>query len=251
MRLSHVFRGHPSALARVTHGWLCEGDAQRDAFHVLTQMLADRRWTKLAREARAAQVKLSSRQPPAYRQFPVSESERMRLATYTARDHADHWIVTTPRLLEDSAFECPFEVPVIVDGRSGAPVPGDTVYIIDGGDVVGPWIVLARTGVSLASHQSDANAVERSCPAGPASVSARRPPPPVEWLQLRPLTELRHGPRNEDIRFPSALQPERLSSMTAATTDATLTADVTHGRRGGPRERERAIQRWRAAASAD
>jgi hypothetical protein len=72
--LAHVLREHIHGPPTGVHGWLAEGDAQRDAWYTLTELYVEPR--RLARCARVAEVRLADRQPASYRHFDATAAER-------------------------------------------------------------------------------------------------------------------------------------------------------------------------------
>lgn len=122
--LSHAVRGHATEDGRATHGWYREGDAQRDAWHVLTELLGDPNWVTVTRWGRAAQVRLADRQPAAYRYFESDWSERSHLRSTGPVDYPTAWIVRPPRDVFVLAHETVIEVPmsiVLLSTHKGAP----------------------------------------------------------------------------------------------------------------------------------
>jgi hypothetical protein len=193
--LSHVLRGHAHQAGKATHGYVCEGDAQRDSWQVLADLLADPEWECLAREARAAQVRLAATQPAAYRQFGQSSPDTGR---WNHQDPAlNHWILRPARDLLPLSQPAIIEVPFFVRNRFFPPMVGDHVYLYEGSVIVGPWVVIGRANVSHAGHPKDQRAVEveerRRKEAARFDKSAKDGHRPLEWLHLRRSREMRAG----------------------------------------------------------
>jgi hypothetical protein len=185
--LAHVLRGHIDGSDRVVHGWVAEGDAQRDAWHALTESLADPTWTGIARWGRAAQVRLARHQPPAYSQFYASQAERQALGLHQPFQGPDAWLVTPPRAVYILVHEGVVETPIV--GARQAPVPGDAVHFLDFDMVAGPWVVTATARESRLSHPEDLKAVKRKQADKPSYLDRRA----TVWLSLRPLGRLMAG----------------------------------------------------------
>jgi hypothetical protein len=208
--LAHVLRDHiTSGIDTPVHGWLAEGDAQRDAWLALTEGLADPKWSAVARQARAAQVRLASVQPPAYDRFDASPEERRALAGPGGLPDASTWLVRTPRELFGAISASVIEVPL----TSGVqlPVPGDTVYIRGIFDV-GPWVVVGVSASSRLADAADEAAVRR---AERDASPYRRSDAPV-WIQLAPRGSLQLGETDDQpvsAMYPRRLTPDEVSDL--------------------------------------
>lgn len=227
---SHAIRGHATEDGRATHGWYREGDAQRDAWHVLTDLLTDPSWEGIARWGRAAQVRLANRQPAAYRFFESDWSERARLANHAPHEPPSAWIMKPPRAVFVVANCGLVEVPVADAARSilGAPSIGDHVYLSDASMVAGPWVVVGATRQSRASHPKDQAAVERYG-------KELRAKPQILWLRLRQQRGM-VAALESDVRSEGGLSARRLKQDELAwlaeklrTPAAEVVADVARG----------------------
>lgn len=188
--LSHAIRGHATDDGRATHGWYREGDAQRAAWHVLTELMGDPNLSTIARWGRAAQVRLADRQPAAYRYFGCDWSEQSHLRSTAPLDPPTAWIVRPPRdvfvLANEGVIEVPISI-VLLSTHKGAPRTGDLIYLGDSDLVAGPWVVVRmRTGSRL-DHPKDRRAVEHE------SEQSRAGRPKMGWFQLRPFGSLAAG----------------------------------------------------------
>jgi hypothetical protein len=175
--LSHVVRGHATADGQATHGWFREGDAQRDAWHALTELLTDPAWATVALWGLAAQVRLADRQPDAYRWFDIDWTERSHFA------HAINpasWLVGPSRDVFVLAKGGPIEVPISVLLRRtwGSPCVGDHVYLSDHDMTAGPWVVTATRKRSRISHPKDRAAIDVRAKESRSNLE-------IEWLSLR------------------------------------------------------------------
>jgi hypothetical protein len=182
--LSHIVREHAVGPPTPTHGWMAEGDAQRDAWGLLTDLLGDPAWTAVAWTARAAQLRLADLQPAAYRQFPASSGDRIALAAGKPLPEGRWWQMAAPREVFRLANEGRTEVPFFPAYRAVERL--DVVVLRDRDRIVGPWIVSDVRPQPRMGHPDDIAAVEREL----KSISYRSPPRP-SWLQLRPLGTLR------------------------------------------------------------
>jgi len=175
---SHVLRGHIDG-GGVTHGYIREGDAQSDAWQLLTDLLATDEHASLARDARVAQVRLAARQPPAYRRFGAGAPDTGRWMEDAPSPNV--WVVRPSRAVLVLAQYEIVEVPVLLSGRAGRPRTGDRVVLADREFAVGEWVVMATSPASHASHPRDVRTVARVesevCPGGQ--------PPQWLWLHLR------------------------------------------------------------------
>jgi hypothetical protein len=142
--LAHCCRGHADArAASPSHGWLEEGDAQRDAWQVLTDLLTDDLWEAVAYEARAAQIRLAAIQPPAYRQFAVAGPEWAALSVAVLVPNRRTWIVHPARRVFRLVREHNVEVPITLPREAATPRVGDRVYLQDDEMLGGPWTLVA------------------------------------------------------------------------------------------------------------
>jgi hypothetical protein len=108
------------------HGWLAEGDAQRDAWQALTDALADPQWATIVREGRAAQLRMAQQQPGAYTRFDATVLDYTTLLGDFPLPERRSWVVGTPRPLFDVMLEAGVEVPV---KGPDLPTPGDIMYL--------------------------------------------------------------------------------------------------------------------------
>ena len=215
--LSHIVRGHADDGERATHGWLKEGDAQRDAWHVLTEMLSDDRWRTPARFGRIAQVRASAEQPPAYRQFAVSSAERLSLARHQPVGATRCWAIRPQREVWRMMHEGFVETPLAISRRM--PAAGDRVYLHDMNLVAGPWFVTAVTPEPLTAHPLDLRAVQRM-----ERAHTYGTPPAFVWLQLRAANTLKAGKARDADLFSPELSAYELSS--AKDVEPRLTEDA-------------------------
>lgn len=185
--LSHAVRGHATRSDGATHGWLREGDAQRDAWWVLTRLLGDEAWDHVARWGRAAQVRLAQDQPPAYRSFGPDDADRRDLVQHPPSDPPPTWIIRPVRDAYILAHEGLTEVPV--SNRRHAPKPGDLVFLADDELTVGCWTVIGSTQRSQQNHPRHRKAIQTEW----RKVGTE---PDLAWLQLRPVEPLQ-GTRGE------------------------------------------------------
>lgn len=215
--LSHAVRGHATEHGRATHGWFREGDAQRDAWHVLTDLLMDPPWAAVARWARAAQVRLADRQPSAYRWFECDWVERSRLAGEAPQDPPNAWISQPPRAVFVLARGGLVEVPVADAAHRilGAPSVGDKVYLGDGSMVAGPWVVVASRNESRGRHPRDQTAIERYA-------KELRVKPSIMWLSLRQERGM-FAALKSDVRRGSTLSARKLERREVAQLEMQLT----------------------------
>jgi hypothetical protein len=182
--LSHCYRGHGEELpATPIHGWLAEGDAQRDAWYVLTELLGDPEWMSMVRAGRAAQARLALEQPPAYRHFPITASEQHALTACEPMPDRQSWVVRPARKVFRLVHYGQVEVPASV-ARGVQPRTGDFVYLQDDAMIAGPWIPQAATDHTRIRHREDMRA---------ASQLYRKP----VWLQLRPSARMVASPVDE------------------------------------------------------
>lgn len=107
--LSHVVRDHADDEDSAAHGWFSEGDAQRDAWYVLTEMLSHEQWLTPARFGRIGQVRAADKQPAAYQHFGATPTERSSLGrhravlpirSWTIRPQPEVWRLTHERYVE-------------------------------------------------------------------------------------------------------------------------------------------------------
>jgi hypothetical protein len=203
--LSHVFRGHADGPGTATHGWLAEGDAQRDAWEVLTELLRDSDWAPVARWGRIAQARLAARQPPAYRQFDLGGAERAGLRHDEVIDPPGRWVVHPPRKVFRLVREGAVEIPVSAVLQS--PAIADQVYLRDHDMVAGPWVVVARCEAARLGHPKDRDAVERYIADYPSGAGGR-----ITWLQLRPVEPLAAGDATDAVPSPYRLHAEIIES---------------------------------------
>lgn len=190
--LSHVFRGHIN-LSRdgaVTHGWFAEGDAQRDAWQILTALLADPNWANVSMEARAAQVRLCADQPLAYRQFAM-HAERQALAERKTLPQPQRWWSRPPRRVWELTADPVVEVPILATCKTSV---GDLVLLSDLRDCSGPWVVVEVADDPRTPHPKNEAAVEE---ARRTSVTASDPS--FKWLQLRRRQDLTAGNAPSDL----------------------------------------------------
>ncbi|MGE0305415.1 MAG: hypothetical protein AB7N61_14945 [Acidimicrobiia bacterium] len=186
--LAHVARGHASEEGVATHGWLKEGDAQRDAWAALTALLGDPRWAGIARSARAAQVRLAQRQPPAYRQFGVDPLERSIFESENPHEPTE-WLTYPVRPLDELVREALIEIPLrrITLISTAVPNVGDLVYLADAEQTAGPWVVIASSSDSRLRRSADLAAFETVFAERSKDRSSR---PEFVWCRLRPYGEL-------------------------------------------------------------
>ena len=215
--IAHILRGHHQAAADAAmHGWLAEGDAQRDAWHALTDALAVPQWATFAREARAAQVRLARNQPPAYRHFDATPLDRVALVGEIPLPERSSWVVDPPRVLDEVMVEIDAEVPV---SGSELPNPGDLVYLGDYFTIAGPWVVIAVHTNPLVGHPTDAKLV------GTRTTHRPPAPEPTRWLQLRRLGDAKAGD-NAEKRAVRELVPTPLSADIAQKLRSGLQEDI-------------------------
>jgi hypothetical protein len=176
--LSHALRGHAEPVGLATHGYFAEGDAQRDAWQVMGDLLANPEWQQIAREARVAQVRLAREQPPAYRRFGRGSPDTGRWADHDPPE-VQSWLLRAPRRLLTIARDSIVEVPIRSANSSMRPAIGDLVLLTEDDLVVGPWVVVARSDHPYVGHDVDTRAVESE------SSGAGRQRPSIEWLHLR------------------------------------------------------------------
>jgi hypothetical protein len=180
--LSHVYRGHARAVERATHGWLHEGDAQRDAWHVLTSTLTDATWEAVGRWARTGQVRLAARQPPAYGMFGDGGPDRQDLVERDPIGTMAAWIVQPARAVHILSRETAIEVPFHTAWK--APGLGDQVWLADERMTSGPWVVVRRSSAPSTLHPRDER--EIALQAKESSSYRRGGGPDLAWLTLRP-----------------------------------------------------------------
>lgn len=196
--LSHVFRGHidlPRAGA-ATHGWFAEGDAQRDAWQVLTALLTDPERANVSMEARAAQVRLSDEQPAAYRQFSAY-SERQSLGKSSTLPQPQRWCLTPPRHVWKLTAHPIVEVPILVTRHEKAAF-GDLVFLCDLRDCCGPWVIAEVADAARSPHSSNQSAVQNAIQRQRATSLDTNADPSFKWLQLRQRQDLRAGTAPRD-----------------------------------------------------
>lgn len=202
--LAHCRRGHADiGLASPTHGWLEEGDAQRDAWQVLTSLLADEGWAAVAYEGRAAQLRLANDQPPAYQQFAAGSSERAALGGTVALPERGTWLLQPARAVFRLVAQGAVEVPALRSDDGETPRVGDRVYLHDAEMLAGPWTLVALADqpvVGLAPDVASARARWRS----------------AMWWQLQPGRQLWAVPPDEDGRRADALVPVKVDFTPAA-----------------------------------
>jgi hypothetical protein len=221
--LSHAARGHATQRNRVSQGWFNEGDAQRDAWHVLADLLADPAWATIARWGRAAQVRLADRQPAAYRYFSSDWTERSHLSTHPPVDPPDNWIVRPPRDVFVLTHEGIAEVPMSMEWRSthmGAPHPGDLVYLGDRKMVAGAWVIVAMREKSLLMHPKDVAAIAKKG-------EEERRQPSIGWFLLRPFGPLHASTESAVQPLDRFLVPRKLDSGTTSQLGAHLKSGAT------------------------
>lgn len=177
--LSHVVRGHVTDNPGVTHGYVREGDAQRDTWQVLADLLADPFHARMARNARTAQIRLAELQPSAYRRFGHASPDR-HISASASLEEPDEWVILPARDLLPLTREPIIEVPLIMTlAALGTPVEGDEVYLLGEGLIVGPWIVVDRTQEPYRPHPADVRAIE-----------TRQGKSDYRYLHLRPAPKL-------------------------------------------------------------
>ncbi|MFC7597576.1 hypothetical protein ACFQU3_19845 [Terrabacter sp. GCM10028922] len=218
--LSHVLRGHVWEDHGVTHGYVREGDAQRDAWQVLADLLADPNFAPTARAGRAAQVRLAAKQPSAYRHFGHASPDRY-IWTRGLPEPPANWVIQPYRRLLPLTREPVIELPVRTGVKVGTPVIGDHAYLAGEGILVGPWVMIGRADVPHQPHHGETSATEEL----DKHLGAREQ---YAWLQLRPAPRqsatrhvpsvLRLSPRGELLadRIPNRL----LSDLKASLEDA-------------------------------
>lgn len=210
--LAHAVRGHAAEAGRATHGWFREGDAQRDAWHVLNDLLTDSEWATVARWGRAAQVRLADRQPGAYRWFEADWAERSRLLSQRPADPPTAWIIRPPRAVFVLSQGGSVEVPVTDAARRilGAPCVGDHVYLSDSDMVVGPWVVVATRSYGRLSHPKDQAAIDQKA-------KEWKSKPQIAWLFLRPTTGMLASIKSDVYSVPELsnreLKPDEVARL--------------------------------------
>jgi hypothetical protein len=182
--LSHIVRGHATSDGSRTHGFVREGDAQRDAWAVKGAMLAAPSTRATALAGRAAQVRLARNQPRAYTMFGYDSADRHHWL-HNEPERTTH-LIRTPRNLLAVVKEDIVVLPVRPVLR---PVPevGDLIYLAekrDDGDffVVGPWVVLNHEPEATVMADTDRQEVEK------ADRERRGGRSSFEYLVLRPAT---------------------------------------------------------------
>ena len=189
--LVHVLRRHIDTAKGVVHGYLGEGDAQRDTWALLTDSLAHPDWGALAQEARLAQVRLAPTQPPAYQRFGHGSPDTSRWDTNPPEPVT--WFVEPPRRVAGlSQFEY-VEVPVRLP-RQGRPRASDRVVLVDKELALGPWVVCATDGDSHLEHAKDMKAVSD------AALKKQSYVPEPAWLWLH----LQRSPQAQAVLQPTA-----------------------------------------------
>lgn len=174
--LSHALRGHAHEASRATHGYLREGDAQRDAWQVLTDLLADPEWASIARWARAAQVRLATEQPPAYQRFGQGTADTDRWKTSDPAEPRT-WIMRPARPILPLTRSDVTEVCASPFGRGETFAIGDSVFLTDRDLIVGPWTVIQRRHEPITAHDRDVSAH--------AEFVKKHREAQTWWLQLR------------------------------------------------------------------
>lgn len=221
---SHIYRGHATQSAQAVHGWLEEGDAQRDAWRTLTCLLPDSTWSRVARWGRVAQTRLSREQPPAYQQFGTEEPDLMMPSAHDPPDEPASWIVEPPRrvfrLVRSSAVEIPVEV---WPREVRTPIIGDHFFLSDSQMTAGPWALVAKTLAPKLGHPSDLAAVDRK---KGAVTGTSQPTPEFQWLYLRPVRPLKATRSHEQVPFAHSLQPSHMSLDDHAMLSSQLTQDA-------------------------
>lgn len=186
--MSHVWRGHPSPASGATHGFLREGDAQRDAWLVLADLMVGSGTATVARMGRAAQVRLARTQPRAYQAFGGSPSDSARWEEPTL-PVPGAWVMRAARPLLPLIRQATIEVPVVTPIDN--PRVGDEVFLLDHETLVGPWIVLGKTTTSMQGRSDQQRALEKRVYEDTRNYIA------PTWLQLRRSSDLLAG-RNLD-----------------------------------------------------
>lgn len=171
--LSHVRRGHISDTPHATYGFIREGDAQRDAWQILAELLGDTHWDRLARGARTAQVRLAASQPGAYRMFGHSSPDSER--RFDVREEPLAYAYEPARRLLALTGSRFIEIPAFTSSMTGDPAIGDAVWLTDRELAVGPWVVVGRSAEPSAAHERDLEEIDKE---------DRRGARPV-WLHLR------------------------------------------------------------------
>lgn len=236
---SHVLPGHAEPGGLATHGYLAEGDAQRDAWQLMGDLLADPEWQQLAREARVAQVRLAREQPPAYRRFGTGSPDTDRWADHDPPD-AQSWLLRPPRRLLAIARDSIVEVPIRSASSLMRPNIGDLIYLTEDDLVVGPWVA-ARSDHPYVGHDVDVRAVESE------SGGAPQVRPTIEWLHLRRRAD---ATATDQAADELRLSPKMLCKPIQADTASALAGDApmdevlerTAARRR--REHEVAMSQW-------
>jgi hypothetical protein len=172
--LSHVLRGHIDD-EEVTHGYVREGDAQRDAWQLMTDALASDR-SRLAAAGRTAQVLLAEKQPGAYQKFGLSSPETGRWSPTSAS--ASVWVLSPMRETRVLAQREVIETPVM-PSILGNPQIGDHVVLVSEDLAAGEWIIVGIGDASEGRSAADAGALEAMARAGDRSAKSPR------WLHLR------------------------------------------------------------------
>lgn len=118
--------------------WFREGDAQRTTWEVLKRLVRDLTHRDLARRAQTMMLRLAPSQPAAYRTFPYDPTHYYRVQHGPLPDRSS-WMVQTADLHQS------------VDRQSSVVVPdaiqfGDTVYLSDSEQYIGPFVVTERVG---------------------------------------------------------------------------------------------------------
>jgi hypothetical protein len=177
--LSHVFRDVAVVHQNATHGWIGEGDAQRDAWDVLNRLLITDEFAVLAREAKAAQIRLSTEQPAAYQRFPVGWEERNLLSGPGPVSEHQTWLVQPSRDMSVLAAAPRDVIGLPLIAASSMPRTGDHLYLTDNHLVAGPWIVLDVSDPPLVEHKKDVS----------AATSAAKKGKRIVWVHLHRAAE--------------------------------------------------------------
>jgi hypothetical protein len=222
--LSHVFRGHATGSARAVHGWLEEGDAQRDAWWTLNCLLPDPTWSRVARWGRVAQARLSREQPPAYQQFGADEPDLNALIVHDPLDESSSWISRPPRRVFRLVHSMAIEIPAEIRPRDAhRTIIGDYFYLADGHMTAGPWALVAKTPAPKFQHPLDLAAVERE---RDKVKGTAQPAPQFEWLHLRRVEPMKASRSQENVLSVSRLHPSHMNPVDAAKLSAQLTTDA-------------------------
>lgn len=186
--MSHIVRGHTED--RATHGYVQEGDAQRDTWGALHRLLSDPDYSAVASAARVTRDRMAARQPSAYRNFG-NDGVDLRIQ-YPPSSRPLYWIVDTSAPALHLTTRGVVAVPIeMMAGTGSPPLRGDRVFLrttTDAELLVGPWTVLQRSAAPDAASAYDLNR------ANPVRNESQR----LVWLRMEADSEVLALPPNED-----------------------------------------------------